>query len=191
MRLQGQAQLGYFPTPTSQTEQIATWLRCDPGSSNQPIRILDPCTGQGEALALLANWLGKNIQTFGIELSPQRVEKAKAVLGQVLPTGFENALLTEETFSLILLNPPYDGETMTGGGQRMEYSFLTPSTRLLVRGGVLVYIIPENRISLESAKHLAGWYENLRCFRFSPEEYETYKQVVIFGTRRQVYKQPS
>jgi len=27
MRLQGQAQLGYFPTPLSQIELIATWLR--------------------------------------------------------------------------------------------------------------------------------------------------------------------
>ncbi len=191
MRLQGQAQLGYFPTPTSQTERITTWIRCDPGSSDQLTRILDPCAGQGEALAQLANSLGKNIQTFGIELSPQRAKIAEAVLGQVLPTGFENALLTEETFSLILLNPPYDGETMTGRGQRMEYTFLPPSTRLLVRGGLLVYIIPEPRISLEIAKHLAGWYENLRCFRFTPNEYVAYKQVVIFGTRRQEYKQPS
>lgn len=98
----------------------------------------------------------------------------------MLPTGFENTLLTEETFSLILLNPPYDGEMMTGGGHRMENTFLAPSTRLLVRGGVLIYIIPETRISLEIAKHLAGWYEDLRCLRFTPGEFEVYKQIVIW-----------
>lgn len=80
---------------------------------------------------------------------------------------------------------------MTSGGQRMEYIFLTPSTRLLVRGGVLVYVIPETRINPEIAKHLAGWYEDLRCLRFTPGEFEVYKQVVIFGNRRQVYKQSS
>jgi hypothetical protein len=192
MRLQGQAQLGYFPTPPSQIKLIATWLRmATPTSVGASLtRFLDPCAGQGEALADLAGRLGKGIQ-MGIELSPQRAEKAGQVLGEVLPTGFENALLTEETFSLILLNPPYDGESMTGGGQRMEYTFLTPSTRLLVRGGVLVYILPETRLSPEIAKHLAGWYADLRCLRFTPGEFEVYKQVVIFGTRRQVYKQPS
>ncbi len=190
MRLQGQAQLGYFPTPPSQIELIATWLQ-HTGTPGSLTRVLDPCAGQGEALANLSIRLGKGIQTYGIELSPQRAEQAIQVLDQVLPTGFENTLLTEETFSLVLLNPPYDGESMTGGGQRMEYTFLTPSTRLLVRGGVLVYIIPETRISPEIAKHLAGWYDDLRCLRFTPGEFEIYKQVVIFGTRRQIYKQPS
>ncbi len=73
----------------------------------------------------------------------------------------------------------------------MEYTFLNNSTRLLVRGGVLVYILPETRISEKIAKHLAGWYEALRCFRFAGEEYERFKQVVIFGVRRLVYRQPS
>ena len=99
MRLQGQAQLGYFPTPPSQIELMATWLQ-HAGTPGSLARFLDPCAGQGEALADLAGRLGKGIQTYGIELSPQRAEQAAQVLDQVLPTGFENTLLTEETFSL-------------------------------------------------------------------------------------------
>jgi tRNA1(Val) A37 N6-methylase TrmN6 len=75
----------------------------------------------------------------------------------VLNTAFENTLLTDETFSLVFLNPPYDGETSTGRGERMEFTFLNDSTKLLRRGGMLVYIIPETRVSEKIARHLAGW----------------------------------
>ena len=74
MRLQGQAQLGYFPTPPSQIELIATWLQTETDTKAGFSRYLDPCAGQGEALADLAGRLGKGIQTYGIELSPQRAE---------------------------------------------------------------------------------------------------------------------
>jgi hypothetical protein len=73
----------------------------------------------------------------------------------------------------------------------MEFTFLTASTKLLVRGGVLVYIIPEPRLSEKIARHLAGWYEDLRCFRFAGEDYAAFKQIIVFGVRRLVYKQPT
>ncbi len=190
MRLSGQAKLGYFPTPDAQLPLISSWLGLADVQSNL-VRVLDPCCGQGEALARLAKRLGGKTTTFGIELSPQRAAEAEERLDQVLNSGFENAVLTEETFSMNFLNPPYDGEEMAGGGERMEYTFLSSSTKLLVRGGVLVYIIPEPRISEKVARHLAGWYEKLRCFRFSGEDYTIFRQVIIFGVRRMVYQQPT
>ena len=42
MRLQGQAQLGYFPTPPSQIELIANWLQHEP-TPGSLARFLDPC----------------------------------------------------------------------------------------------------------------------------------------------------
>jgi hypothetical protein len=190
MRLSGQAKLGYFPTPETQLPLIASWLKLFDEQSNL-VRTLDPCSGQGEALAYLAERLGRNITTYGIELSPQRASEAEQRLDYVLNTGFENAALTEETFSMVLLNPPYDGSEMTGGGERMEYTFLTSSTKLLVRGGVLVYIIPEPRVSEKIARHLTGWYKDLRCFRFTGEDYAAFRQIIIFGVRRLVYQQPT
>ena len=186
MRLNGQAKMGYFPTPTSLLPAIASWVRTE--GNPETLRLLDPCAGRGEALAALGKHLDG--ETYGIELSPQRAEAAKLVLNHVLNAAFEAAILTDDTFSLALLNPPYDGESMTGGGQRMEYTFLKPTTRVLTNKGVLIYIIPEKRVSEDIARHLAGWYDNLRCFRFPAEEYEAFKQVVIFG-RKRGYKTPS
>jgi len=190
MRLEGQTKLGYYPTPLSQVDLIATWLQFDRGGEVKT-RLLDPCAGKGEALAHLAALTDTDTETFGIELSDTRAQAAEQVLDHVINAAFEHAVLTEETFSLIFLNPPYDGETMTGGGKRLEYVFLKNATPLLVRSGVLVYIIPETRVDEDVARLLVGWYEDLRIFRFTPDEYKVFKQVVIFGKRRQAYQQPA
>jgi len=118
MRLAGQAQLGYFPTPETQLPLIASWLSLA-GGDNNLVRALDPCVGEGCALAYLAERIGKGVTTYGIELSPQRAEEAGRLLDHVLNTAFENAVLTDEMFSLVFTNPPYDGETITGGGERV------------------------------------------------------------------------
>jgi hypothetical protein len=192
MRIEAQARIGYYPTPASQLPLIASWLkRCSssPLAGGDFFRLLDPCAGKGEALAILAHSLGK-VTTFGIEISYSRAEEAEKLLDNVLATGFENAVLTNETFSFCITNPPYDGETATGGGERLEGRFLLSTTPLLCDGGVLVYIIPEARVDEKIARHLAGWYGNLRCFRFTEPDYTVFRQVVIFG-RKKTYRQPT
>lgn len=180
MRLEGQSKLGYFPTPTLTLNHLKTWLAVTPGG---PQRYLDPCCGQGEVLAEIANG---HAETYGIELSDVRANAAQDRLAYVLNTAYEYAVLTPETFSLVWLNPPYDGESTTGGGKRMEETFLCdlPTTDALIPGGVLVYIIPHARINERIARHLAGWYTELRCFKFPAEEYQVFKQVVILGVKR-------
>jgi tRNA G46 methylase TrmB len=112
MRLEGQSKMGYYPTPDLQVKLIKTWL------SGKNTRLLDPCAGRGEALAEIA-WALPGSQTYGIELSDTRAAEAANVLDHVLNTGFEYAVLTGSTFSAVLLNPPYDGETETGSGTRV------------------------------------------------------------------------
>ncbi|MEW6717699.1 MAG: DUF6094 domain-containing protein [Chloroflexota bacterium] len=115
---------------------------------------------------------------------------AADVLDHVLNTRFEYAVLTRGTFSAVLLNPPYDGETETGSGTRLEERFLAETTPLLAAGGVMVYIIPHARITEAVARHPASWYEDLRCYRLAGEDYVVFKQVVIFGSKG-MYRNPS
>jgi len=176
MRLEGQSKIGFYATPPRQVALIKTWL------SGQNARLLDPCAGKGEALAEIARTLAGS-ETYGIELSDTRAEEASKVLNHVLNTAFEYAVLTRGTFSAVLLNPPYDGESETGGGTRLEGRFLAETTPLLTSGGVLVYIIPHARITETVARHLAGWYTNLRCFLFAGDDYQAYKQAIIFGVK--------
>lgn len=187
MRIAGQTKLGYYPTPAEQTRLISTWLKAEGGTSG--IRLLDPCAGKGEALESLALALMGG-ETYGIELSDVRAEEARTRLHFTLNTAFEYAVLTRGTFSAVLLNPPYDGSTMTGGGQRLEETFLRDTTPLLMQSGVLIYIIPHNRITEVVARHLAGWYSDLRCFKFAGDDFENFNQVIILGTKT-AYRAPT
>ncbi len=191
-RIEAQSKLGYYPIPDTQLPLILTWLQLPAADL---VRALDPCCGKGEALAYLAHGLGR-VTTYGIELSYSRADEAERLLDHILTTGFENAVLTDGTFSFCLLNPPHDGETATGGGERLEGRFLLSTTPLLCENGVLVYIIPETRVdeggrsASAIARHLAGWYADLRCFRFTEPDYQAFRQVVIFG-RKKAYRQPT
>jgi len=62
MRLAAQMKMGYYPTPPTVTELIVSMFI---GSAGGPIRIIDPCAGEGTAIKLLGEKL--NAETFGIE----------------------------------------------------------------------------------------------------------------------------
>ena len=188
MRLEGQAKMGYYPTPLSQVALIVPWLEVEPG---KPVRLLDPCAGKGEALEALARALeerGAQVETWGVELSPARAEEAAARLDRVLPTAWEQAHVRDGTVSLCFLNPPYDYEGL-GDGRRQEFTFLKSSTATLMPGGVLVYVIPEHVLRRDRAilRHLTGWYRDVRVFRFTPDEYQAYSQIVLVGVKRREY----
>jgi predicted RNA methylase len=103
MRIEGQSKMGYYPTPETSLHYITTWLSL---AGDGLRRYLDPCAGKGETLAAIAAAHGP-ADCYGIELSDLRAAEAKTVLNYVLNTGYEYAVLTDETFSLVLLNPPY------------------------------------------------------------------------------------
>jgi len=192
MRLAGQEKMGYYPTPLSQVTLIAPWLEVEPGKL---VRLLDPCAGEGEALEALTQALaerGARVETWGVELSPSRAEKAVAHLDRVIPTDWEQTHVRDDTVSLCFLNPPYDFEGL-GDSRRQELTFLKSSTPTLVPGGVLVYIIPEYVLRRIRAilRHLVGWYRDVRVWQFTPDEYEALKQIVLMGVKREAYHHPT
>lgn len=183
--------MGFVATPTVTLTCILRWLKAGKEGFR---RFFDPCAGEGEALAAVAAHCGP-AETYGTELSPYRAEAAAAVLNHVFATAYEYVYLSKAAFSLVWLNPPYDRETMTGGGRCLEEIFLIDGGRpavmeQLVEGGVLVYIIPHSKINQQIARHLAGWYENLRVVLSAREEYAESgngRQCIIFGTRKAKY----
>ena len=67
-----------------------------------------------------------------------------------MPTTLHgNALETHcpvESCSLLYLNPPYDHELGSGHNQRMEQVFLSHTYRWLKPDGVLILVIPRQRL---------------------------------------------
>ena len=88
-----------------------------------------------------------------------------------------------ESFSLLFENPPYDFEVGENRNGRMEYLFLEHTYRWLKPGGILVLVIPGDRLST-CAEILAVHFRDKVIYRLSEPESIRYKQVVVFGVRR-------
>ena len=177
MRLAGRIKLGYFPTPPTVVERIKTFIKITDGAT-----ILDPCCGEGNALKQLAE--GTEANTYGVELDGHRAEEAKTRLTRTLKCGIEQARITNGAFSLLFLNPPYDWESQEEGNERKEKSFLRETIKYLQPGGLLIFIIPQNRLDKNTAKILAYRFETIQTCKFPQGEYETYKQIVLFAVKK-------
>jgi len=179
MRLHAQARMGFYPTPNKVTPIIARYIdRKQEGL----IRVLDPCAGEGTAINLISGHLEG--YSYGIEIDLERGEKAKKNLTKCIVTDYQNTRISRHSFSLLWLNPPYDWAARDDEiekSERYERTFLRDSVGYLCKGGILVYLIPQRRLDGNIARMLSYRFENIKIFRFPEEEYQAFKQVVIFG----------
>jgi hypothetical protein len=88
-----------------------------------------------------------------------------------------------ECFGLLYLNPPYDWTLGPADSRRTEQAFLSHTYRWLKPGGVLVFVIPGERLA-ECSQILATHFRDVRVFRLEAPGCVRYKQVVAFGVRR-------
>jgi tRNA1(Val) A37 N6-methylase TrmN6 len=124
-----------------------------PASSGHTRAILDPCAGEGEIASLLGKLL--NCETWGCELFPYRAEKAAARMDKCHSAAWESCSLTDESVTLLWLNPPYDDDRH-GDEKRLELAFLKSTTPKLVRGGVLAFVIPQRILGTWRDRPLSG-----------------------------------
>jgi hypothetical protein len=181
MRPPALEKMGYYQTSMTVAQLLKTYFK--PAESG---RLLDPCAGEGTAASILAKAL--NCQSWGAELSPARAALAAEKMDRLFNTPWGSCHLTGESITLLFLNPPYSHDRL-GDQKRLELEFLKSTTPKLIRGGVLVYIVPHPLLrDLDVASHLAGYYENIRIYRY-PET--GFNQVIVLATKRMKYKIPS
>lgn len=183
-RLESEAKGGFYPTPLEEMELLVKALRVQKG---EPVTLIDPCAGEGEALRLMAKKLestyGCQTTTYGIELEKSRANKAEQALDEVLACGYEEARMSHEAFSAMYLNPPFAQMQ----GKRLEEIFLNDLTSdYLPAGGVLILNIPQY-VLRDVAKILASRFVDIRVFRFTDRNgnYDRFKQVIVYAKRRQ------
>jgi hypothetical protein len=182
MRLEARVKMGYYPTPTPVVDRIRTFLSYPAGGAS----LLDPCCGEGAALRRLAE--GTGAATYGIEPDDYRAGQAGGALDHVLHCGYEDLRASRDAFSCLFLNPPYDWQDACSperdGSERTEKVFLQGTVRYLMPGGVLVYIVPQPRMTGDVAKVLCHRFEGFNTYRFPDGEYERFRQVIVFGKRK-------
>ncbi len=175
MRLAGQTKMGFYPTPPRVVELLKPLVQFMLYGGKP--HALDPCCGDGVALESLTD--GQNVETFGIELDAPRAQEAKSRLKHVVHASFDQVDISPEGFGLLFLNPPYDDEE----GERKELIFLRGTMDCLVATGVLVYIVPQKRLTRPIAELLASNFTELNVYRFPDGEFDRFGQIVVLGRR--------
>ncbi|MCL1960537.1 MAG: class I SAM-dependent methyltransferase [Desulfovibrionaceae bacterium] len=186
---------GYFPTDSETLDRLRRFLM--PADACAPMRLLDPCCGEGAALAEVAQGLSGRIdgeaciETLGIEFDAERAWHAKTVLTRVIHADVHDVVVKPRSIGLLFLNPPYGfglkdnvnasaADAGADRAERLERTFLKRTTPTLAPGGVLVYIVPYYALDDEIRTHLARNFTNLKFF-MAPEQ--QFKQCVILGVK--------
>lgn len=178
------AKNGYFPTDEPTLERALRALK----PSSHAMCIIDPCAGEGVALAETAHALGRTrVIAYAVEYDLERAAHARTLLDRCLHSDLMDMVISRQAFGLLWLNPPY-GDLLrdASGGQefhgraRLEKLFYQRALPLLQYGGVLVFIIPAYVLDAELVGWLTRHFTGLRIYRAIDPQF---KQVVIFGQR--------
>jgi SAM-dependent methyltransferase len=177
MRPAGRERLGFFPLPIGEAERIRKFLQFP----DQDCPVLDPCIGDGVALAKITHQA--KLLRYGIELEADRAKQARSSASQVIHGNCFDVQCPVESFSLIYLNPPYDFELGEQKSQRMEKLFLEHVYRWLKPGGILVLVVPAKRVA-DCAVLLSIHFRDVRAYRLTKPDSMRYQQVAVLGVRR-------
>jgi hypothetical protein len=177
MRFQGKSRLGFYPLPTSEAQRIRKFLLFP----DQSTSAIDPCVGDGVAFETITS--GAEVLRYGIELDAYRAEQARERIPNIVQGNTLEVQCPVECFGFLYLNPPYDWTLGPADSRRTEPAFLSHTYRWLRFGGVLVFVIPGERLA-ECSQILSTHFRDVRVFRLEAPECVRYKQVVAFGVRR-------
>jgi hypothetical protein len=179
-RLMNRVKMGYYPTDMEHVRHLARGIEFPDGIT---ANLFDPCCGCGLALRTLAN--GNNCNTYGIELDRYRAEESLTRLDRVGFGSYFRSRVSNEAFHLMLLNPPYlSVMTENGNNTRSEKRFLVDSLSHLMYGGLLIYIIPHYRLTVDICRVLCDNFEDLTVWKFMDSEFKKFKQIAVMGVRR-------
>lgn len=181
---------GYFPTDEVTLARILSAVEpCASGS----MRILDPCAGEGVALAETAHHLDPSatlVESCGVEYDEERAWHAKTLLDRCIRGDLFSTQITLRSVGLMWFNPPYgdlvSDKALTAdrrfeGRNRLEKLFYERCVRLLQPDGVIVMILPYYTLDAELCGWIAGHFRDVEVY-LAPEQ--QFKQCVVFGYRR-------
>ena len=177
MRFQGKSRLGFYSLPLSEAQRIRRFFLFP----DQPSSALDPCVGNGVAFEVITN--GAEVLRYGIELDAYRAEQARLRIPNIVQGNALEVECPVECFGLLYLNPPYDWTLGPADSRRTEQSFLSHTYRWLKPAGILVLVIPSERLA-ECSQILASHFCDAQVYRLEAPECVRYKQVVVIGMRR-------
>jgi hypothetical protein len=146
-------------------------------------RLLDPCAGEGRALAHLADaW---RLTPYANELDAGRAAQCRALFGARGVQGdLHHLRASHGAFSAVWCNPPYTAETTgrddeDGAGKRRELSMLKHCWPWAEPGGYVLWAVYAHHVSLDAALFLARRSSAVDVWRLPGLHLGAYAQVVV------------
>jgi SAM-dependent methyltransferase len=169
VRFVGKSRLGFYPLPLSEAQRIRRFLLFP----DQPSSALDPCIGDGVAFEAITG--GAHVLRYGIELDAYRAEQATQRIHNIVQGNTLEVQCSIECVGLLYLNPPYDWTLGPADSRRTEQSFLSHTYRWLKPGGVLLFVIPGDRLA-ECSQILSTHFRDVRVHRLEGPECVRYDE---------------
>jgi hypothetical protein len=174
---------GYFPTDEPTLERALNALM----PSDGPMCILDPCAGEGVAIAEAAHALGREqAKAFAVEFDAERTPCPRPGRS-LLHADLMDTMISKQSFAAgstrrMATCPRTSTATSAIRARAVpaSKSCSISALSLLQYGGVLVFIVPGYVLDAELVGWLTRHYTDLRIYRAVETQF---KQVVIFGRR--------
>lgn len=179
---------GYYPTDELTMGRLLQAI----DAPADRVSLLDPCCGEGAALADLKQHLeslGSEPVAYGVEYNAERAVNARKWLDVVAHADIADMAIKPRQFGALFLNPPYGDmvgdqaqlDAAAGGRLRLEKHFYRKAHPWLAPDGLLVLIVPHYVFDGEFSALVAKSYRDVRVF-MAPEQ--QFKQCVLFGIKR-------
>ncbi len=188
---------GYYPTDSETMSRVIQGLRF----LGRKCHILDPCCGEGTALAEIKHSLAHsssnpdvNVASYGVEYDEERAWHSKQILDYCIHGDLRDCMISARQFGLLFLNPPY-GDAVSDKAQlsdpkagrlRLEKEFYRRTHGLLQFGGVMILIIPYYVLDKEFSSWISNHFHDVKAF-MAPEQ--QFQQCVIFGIKHKITDQ--
>lgn len=141
-------------TPMECVEEMVDTIPMEFWERTDGVRVLDPCCGNGNFPAYIETKItNPNSELCLNEINLDRVSHLSGLFDNITLTTKDFFLFDDtDKYDLIVGNPPYAKMDINGvrcaKNHNLSRSFVTKSLEMLNDGGYLVYIIPDNWMSL-------------------------------------------
>lgn len=163
-------------------EHLVTMLKSWIKFPTHPFSILDVRAENGANILTLASGTNATVYAVSGRTTTRQCREAFALAKgvgirdyRVTKGTLGDVRISREAFSLVWCN--------LAGAFGWESSFLRRSGEYLRAGGLMVVIVPQERLG-EIARYMAAWYSDLKVLRFPDPDFEEAHQVAVLGVRR-------
>jgi len=174
---------GFYEYPPNYLPHVASLF----ASAMNGGKLLDPCAGEGDALAHLSDTWG--LTPYANELDHERTAACVEKFGAIQAVQGDIFQLRASTNGFVgaWINPPYTFD-MGSEEKRRELSFLKHSLKWVQTGGIILWVVYAHHVTADAAIVLAKNCSRVDVWQVPKLHMGTYRQVVVIsqiGTSQQ------